>query len=484
MTVYEPHAVQTAALAASKGKRGFNYYMEQGLGKTGTVLLEFAELVAERKATRLVVICPNSFKKGWQDEAAEWGLDFDFHLYQAGDTWGQDQFLKKEFKKPPVLVINYEAIRPKITKDPKDKRKKLIIWNDGMKFIQKFVDGRKAYLANDESIQISTHDALQTVGVDLLADLFQFVRNLSGKPVKQGPHDLYSQLRVLRAINMNYYVFKNLFCKMGGFKGKTVLGAMNEEGLAAILDPVTFRATKADWTDLPPKIFMPPVEYELTAEQKAQYRAMHDEFVLWLNEDEFVSIDAALTKYIKLAQIQAGFIFDADKRVRMLVEPEKNPRLATLEMLLDEHVTGKAIVVYNHKPVRTMLAERFAHLRPVFIHGGMTDDDISVSKQAFNGDRDCRIICITKAAKYGHTLLGNQDRVEDACSDEIFYENTYNLDDRSQLEDRPHRHGQNFPVRVWDLAGTPLDRDATKALQRKESIFQAVFAPLRKTGRA
>ena len=38
-------------------------------------------------------------------------------------------------------------------------------------------------------------------------------------------------------------------------------------------------------------------------------------------------------------------------------------------------------------------------------------------------------------------------------------------------------------MRYWDLAGTPLDRDAVKALARKENIFQTVMAQLKKTGR-
>src|SRR5688572_15500695 len=117
---YQPHDVQIAALDAAwpngKPLRGFNFYMEQGLGKTGTVLLEFAKMVELGLATRLVVFCPNSFKKGWEDEAKEWGLDFDFYLFQSGDEWGQTQFLKKKYTKPPVVVINYEGARPKIIK--------------------------------------------------------------------------------------------------------------------------------------------------------------------------------------------------------------------------------------------------------------------------------------------------------------------------------------------------------------------------------
>jgi hypothetical protein len=58
----------------------------------------------------------------------------------------------------------------------------------------------------------------------------------------------------------------------------------------------------------------------------------------------------------------------------------------------------------------------------------------------------------------------------------IFYENTYSLDDRSQLEDRNHRIGQLGSGNMYaDLIGTPLDKSAALALQRKESVFQSVF---------
>jgi hypothetical protein len=65
---------------------------------------------------------------------------------------------------------------------------------------------------------------------------------------------------------------------------------------------------------------------------------------------------------------------------------------------------------------------------------------------------------------------------EDHCSSQIFFENTYSLDDRSQIEDRSHRYGQLGEVMSYfDLIGTSLDRSAVKALQRKEDIFQAIF---------
>jgi len=63
----------------------------------------------------------------------------------------------------------------------------------------------------------------------------------------------------------------------------------------------------------------------------------------------------------------------------------------------------------------------------------------------------------------------------------LFFENTYSLDDRSQVEDRIHRHGQTSDSCLYiDLFGTSLDYRVNAALQRKEGIFQSVFRGVRK----
>jgi SNF2 family DNA or RNA helicase len=468
--VVTDHPVQIAALSAGSQLPGFAYFMEQGLGKTLTALRDFQDKVDNHGATRLVVICPNSFKGGWADEIVKWGFDFDVHIYEAGSSLN-NYWLKRPGEKPRVLIINYEATRMSGTaKNP--------IPSKGMDFVERFILGWVCMIVADESIQISTHDSLQTRGALALAKKFAFRRILSGKPMKQGPHDLWSQMRFIGHLDgYKYYPFRGAFCRMGGFNMKTVMGAQNEDILAERINPVVFRATKADWTDLPPKVYTIR-EYRLSAEVAAMYQSMEEDFVLWLNSDEVVTIDAAITKYIKLAQIQAGFIYDEDHETRILVPDERNPRLSALEEFVDTELTGKLIVVYNHKPVKKQLHYMLGQFGKVaHIHGGMETADIEAEKRKFNDDPDYKFICITKSAKYGHTLLGDQTNLDLACSTMAFYENTYSLDDRSQLEDRPHRHGQlQKTMNYVDFAGTPLDKDCVRALQRKEGIFQAVFS--------
>lgn len=456
---WQPKGAQTEALKRSKGKIGFGYFMEQGLGKTSTTYGDFLDHAADGHVDRMVTIAPNSFKGGWAAEVDKFGFPVEPIVYESGNTNHLRGLFRRGFNRRPNLIVNYEAIRSQSTLD----------------LIADFARERNCYIAADESIKLKDPTTDTVKAALQMVQQFKMRRILSGKPIAQGPHDLWAQMRFIGNLEGRaYYPFKTAFCKMGGFKMKQVIGAQNEDILASLIDPWVFRATKAEWTDLPPKIYTIR-EYEMSREQKMMYRQMEEEFVLWLGDGEHVKVDVAIAKYAKLAQIQAGFIFDEEGKVHELVTPKANARLNTLESVIKDEIPGKSIVVYNHKVVRPMLYDRFAKLNPVHISGGMTPKEIEHNKHVFNTDNDCRVIFITKAAKYGHTLLGGPE-FENHCSTEIFYENTYSLDDRSQLEDRPHRYGQLGEVMsYYDIAGTPLDRNAAKSLQRKESVFQAVF---------
>ncbi len=456
------HSVQTAALAASDGKFGFGWFMEQGLGKTYTDLLEFQRLIERGEATRHVVEAPNSFKGGWIDEVEKWGFEFDTQVWESGSNTN-GMFLRKQYKRPPLVIVNYEATRSASTQDE----------------LSGWLSARPSLISADESIQLKGHDSSQTKAGIGLAKYARYSRILTGKPIVQGPHDLWGQMRFIKQLeNKNYFAFKTAFCKMGGFKMKQVMGAQNEDYLATLIEPHVFRATKADWTDLPPKVHTIR-EYQLSAKMRSQFNSMMDDFVLWLESGEVVTVDAAITKYIKLAQIQSGFIIREDGKVEELVPPEENPRVALLREQIDLS-PGKVTIPYRHRYVRTMLERQLADLKVAVIGGGMGEDEIRAQKHRFNNDPECRGILLQHtAAKYGHTILGGPEP-QNRCSTNIFFENTYSGDDRAQIEDRNHRHGQTADMVVnMDLVGTPLDKAMIGAQQRKEGIFQAVFGNIR-----
>ena len=456
--------VQEAALKASNGHAGFAYFMEMGLGKTLVAYKDFLRYVEAGQAKRMVVICPNSFKGGWKDEAVKWNIPVHVHVYDSGDFYSNSSFLKRSFDQPPVMIVNYEAIRT----------------DKAIAIISKFIEYRDCMVVFDESVQLKNNKAKQTQESLMLAKQFKYRRILSGKPITQGPHDLWGQMRAIGFLDgKNYYSFKTMFCRMGGYMQKQVVGAQNEELLASLIDPHVFRATKDKWTDLPPKLYSQR-EYQLTPTMRRMYKQMEDEFVLWLESGDDVSVDAAITKYIKLAQIASGFIIREDGKVEELVNPDSNPRISLLKEIIETEVGGKVIVAHHHRYTLEILRRVLASSNPAVITGRMTEEAIRTEKDKFNYMPECRVMLAQiRAAKYGHTLLGGPE-AQDRCSTMIFFENTYSLDDRSQIEDRIHRHGQIANnVTYIDLFGTPLDYRVNLALQRKEGIFQSVFSRIR-----
>jgi SNF2 family DNA or RNA helicase len=434
--------------------------MEMGLGKTLTALIEFLRLVKDKECTRMLVVCPNSFKGGWRDEIEKHSIDADCHIFHSGGDYWNKEFMGRQFNRPPIVVVNYEAIR-----------------SQGVyRQLSEYMNAKPTYLVFDESIQLKTHDSLQTKGGIMLSQHARYKRILSGKPMTQGPHDLWGQMRAIGQLDKrNYYAFRNMFCRMGGFRNRQVVGVMNEDILAEMIDPHVFRATKDDYLDLPPKVWTPR-EYVMSTVQRTQYVAMEKDFVLWLSDEKNVTIEAAITKYEKLLQIQCGFIIDEEGKTHELVPPNHNPRIIALQQTIDEEVSGKVIVVYVHRHAFHLLAVALKPLNFAYIKGGMNADEIEAQKKRFNEDPECRAILLqATAGKYGHTLLGGSAH-SDHCSTTIFFENSYSLDTRSQLEDRNHRVGQKGDsVLYLDLYATSMDKRVIQALQRKESIFNAIF---------
>jgi hypothetical protein len=157
--------------------------MEMGLGKTLTTLADFQRAVNNGAATRMLVGCPNSFKSGWREEIHKHGFDFDVHIFESGSIYNTS-FIKKRFTRPPVMIINYEAIRSA----------------ESQGLLSAYGEAKNSFVAWDESIQLKTHDSAQTKAAIAVAKSYDIKRILSGKPITQGPHDLSGQFRAIGAL--------------------------------------------------------------------------------------------------------------------------------------------------------------------------------------------------------------------------------------------------------------------------------------------
>ena len=470
MSALDP--VQIAALEFARGKPGVGWFLEQGLGKTLTALAEYGALHQLGDVDRAIIICPNTFKEGWVDEMEKHGFRFAAHVFESSQKRNAAHFLNKTHTIPPMLIINYEAARRP----------------DVLAALVRWAQVGKCYLAIDELIQIKGHKSAQTKAVHALAKwspftgeptLCRYVRLLTGRPQTQGPHDLWGQLRAIGLVQrQNFWAFRGTFCVMGGYEMREVVRAQNTELLADIMRPAVFQAKKKDWLPALPRKDATIRDYRMSGEQKKQYDMMEEEFLVEVGSG-YVTVDVAIAKYAKLAQIQCGFVYDEHHTAHQLVDPEDNPRLELLLQILEE-TEGKICVVYRHRPMLPFLLKHLAKWNPTYIAGQMDPAEVSENKRLFNEDPRHRIILLqAEASKYSHTLLGGPGP-DDLCRTMVFFENSYSADTRDQIEDRIHRRGQTGErVLYVDLCGSDLDRRITKALQRKDQMYKSVFKNLR-----
>jgi len=392
-----------------------------------------------------VVVCPNSLKGNWRDEAMKWGFKNDWNIR----VWPEYGAPADEAM---MFVINYEALIAK-----------------GGKVLEEILSKRSVYLVLDESSHIKNPQAKRTRWLIANAANAEYRRILTGTPITQGPHDAWAQFRFLGALTgVNFYSFRNHFCQMGGWQMKQVKGPRNVEELNEFINKNAFRARKDDWSDLPEKIYMSR-EVEMSGEQRAAYRDMKRDFLVMLGEVE-ITADLVLTQLGKLAQISSGFVMNGESQPIGLVSNEQNPKIQALNEILDE-TRGKTIIFTRY---RWTTAQLYAVLPgAAILQGEMTAGDVEDNKRRFNEDPECRyIVAQVSAARFGHTLLGGAG--DDRCSTSIFFENDFSLETRLQAEDRNHRFGQDKAVVYHDLIASPIERMVVNALLAKKKVADAV----------
>lgn len=449
-------------------RRGWAHFLEQRLGKTPALLNEYALLRRDHNIEWAIVISPNSFKPEWVAEADRWGVDVPFHEFRSDDRRAAERFLVNNRRFGGGLVINYQALL-----------------SEGTRKLIASILGPKTLLVSDESINIKNHSASTSKYAIQIAKECGTRRVLTGKPVTQGPHDLWSQFRFIGDLSgLNYYAFRNTFCKMGGFEGRQVKGAKNEERLQEIMAACAFSARRIDWMKTPGRDYAPR-RLEMIPEQKVHYKRMEDDFITDLQgTDVVISADQVVTKILKLQQISSGFMIDELGQPHDIMPPSKNPMITELQDMLHNEISGKTIIFAHYTHTIDMLMEALAEFNPALIAGNgqmkRYGRDIQIEKSRFNSDPACRIIIgQEKAIKYGHTLVGTPD---DPALTEIFAENSYSLDDRSQCEERSQGATQVGTITIWDFIPSPILKAAILSLQRKEDVSASVMGYARSTG--
>ena len=446
-----PYEVQRVALERAKGNLGFAWFLDQGLGKTAVALNEITDLVVRDEIDGAVVVCINSLKGNWRQEAENWGVKIPVTVWPNRPT-----------QAPFIFVINFEAF----------------IY-DGADVVMKLCRKYKTAAYIDESHKIKNPNGGVSKSIMALRNEFKYRRLLTGTPMTNNVMDLWPQLTFINAIRSNPYSFRNRFATLGGFMGKQVTGAKNEDELQGIMARCCMRATKDQWLDLPEKIYPAPRQISMTKRQTELYRGMEQDLLVVLDsigndgDPDEVAANLVITQLLKLQQLSTGFIIREDGKVLELMDPNKNPKVLELKGIL-ESSNGKVLVFCKHRYVAGMLLEVLRNYGCSKLVGGMTDEEVAFEKSAFNcsGGNKC-LVAQLSVGSTGHTLLGGPG--DNRCSTTVFFENDFNLGNRMQAEDRNHRIGQDKAVVYIDFVASSTDTKIILALQKKHDLVKAVI---------
>lgn len=478
-----PMKHQTAALARLAGREGFGLFMEQGTGKTWCILADAERLFAAGAIDALLVVAPNGVHTNWVRREIPRHLEVSCmaRAWRSGarkrwTEWLEELFEPTVERKLRVFAINIDAV----------------LVRAGFAFAERFLRQYRAMLVVDESSRIKNPSAARTKAIMRLRPLARCVRILTGTPVTNAPVDVWSQMELLRSGLLGTTSYRAFVAEYAALMPTThplmrsiarrnprVVHAQivmrdhagrriwrNLSKLQRLLEPHTFRVTKAECLDLPEKIYtrryftLPPALAQAYELMKRECRMMVD--------DELVPVQA-LSAGVKLQQITSGFVLHEGAAHYVA---DENPRLAAL-MDLVEDLTGPFIVWARFREeIRAIVAMLRKHgIAAAPYYGEVSAAERERSIDDFQSGATCAFVGQQQAAGMGLTLT--------AAETVIYYSNDFNLEHRLQSEDRCHRKGTRHSVVYVDLiAEDSIDEAIVTALQSKSDMAAAIVGDL------
>lgn len=451
--------------------------MEMGTGKSKVLIDDAGLLHASGKIDAALVTCPNSIKYEWEEQI---GIHCGIPKYgvHVWPKWPQPSKIPaSQFN---WFIINVEALSTKrgaeAIKAVLDHYKGKVVWDI------------------DESTTIKRHSSLRTKAIHRHRHRARFRRIATGSPVTKGPLDMYGQFKFLHESILgftSYYAFRNQYAVMGGrevtfkFKGKEttqaveIVGYKNLPELNKRVAAHSYRVLKKDCLDLPPRTFLKR-QVTLNPEQKRLYKEMRDHMIARFR-GKVVSASIILTQIMRLQQIVGGFLpldeidFQTGAWQRKMTPIEgANPKLAELELILDESENPGKTIIWAHfkhevKAIYEMLCARYGEDKVVPFYGDISVEQRALNKKAFQHGKAEWFVGTQGSGKFGLTLT--------ASDLAIYYSNSDDYEARKQSEERNYRSGSEIhdKVTVIDIiAPGTSDIKLLANLRRKKNLADVI----------
>ena len=474
--------------------------METRTGKTAVEILDFSDRFAAGSIDAVLVCAPNGVHSNWVRREIPRhmpeGVAYRSATYSSGaqreerDAYGR--MISAEPGEPRtlrILAISWDAM---ITKEG---------FSEAKKFCARFA-GRLKIVA-DESQRVKNPSARRTKALFKLRPFSRFRSIMSGTPILNSPFDAFSQFSFLHESILrttSYTAFKSEYAEMlppgvglmrhiqqriGANRPLPQVVARDADGrpkwrnldrLEALLAPHAFRILRKDCLDLPAQIRTQRF-FRMTPRQRQAYELLRDEFRLELANGQ-TTATSRIGSYTKLSQITSGyFLVPGTEIVQRIMPLNKNPKIEILKEELETlRDAGKPILIWarfqaEQDDIAVVLREmgiRFAEY-----HGRVKKSERQPNIDRFQRGEVDAFLSQQSAGGVGLTL--------NAGKAQIYYSNTFKLEDRLQSIDRTEGIGQTDAVDVVDLlAEDSIDETMLDVLSGKEDLASVIVGDARR----
>ncbi len=451
---YSPmsHQVETADFATVNRK--LFILNGTGTGKTAAAIWAMDYLKQRGYINRVLVICPLSVTKVWQDE-----------LFNLVPNYSIGLMLGKKSKRIEVMesgadicIINFDGVSSLFTNDKK-RRKKSSYLKDQFDLI--IVDEASTYRNADTD----RYEALKFINTP---DVRLWM--MTGTPTPNAPTDAWAMVRLVSPsrVPKSFNLFRETVMQPAGpYKWVPKIGAAAH--VREVMQPA-IRFEKKDCIDLPPITYNDRF-CELSKSQMDAFEAMKQKLK---HEDEGASITAAnaAVKILKMQQICCGVVKDDDENPIYLDASKRLNLLLELIEQADEKVIVFVPFIYSMHMVRDFLEKK--KVSCALVNGEVPNSVRSEIFTAFQRQKDPHVLIAHPAvAAHGLTLT--------AASTIIWYAPIYSLEQYEQANARIERQGQKNVMSIYHMFSHPFEAAIYGVLRKKGSVQAALLDLYRNT---
>lgn len=456
---------QLAALRKAWNHRAYALFHDPGTGKTYTAITLACARFQFKQIDSMVVIAPTSIKDVWVEQFEQHcACPYAIHVHRAGGHRVTETFIAMDTDILKVLVIGVESLSN----------------GKGAILATKFTRYHKSFTVVDESSRIKNPTKLRSRAAHTIGSHSAYRMILTGTPITQGMEDLYSQFLFLHPSiigTKSYFLFKNMYCVMGGYKGKQVMGYQNQAKLVERLKPYCDIVKKEDALDLPEKVYQ-KIVVTPTKDQLSAIKQLKDIEEAEVEGDTLIA-PTMLERMTRFQQIIGGHFpynnIDEDVDARFVTKkmPGSNPKLDALMESIGDLDNDRSVIIWaRFRPeielITQSLRDKFGQDSAVTFYGADNEEGRVANVKKFRSNPKTRFLVSNQS-------VGGMGQTWTEATYVYYYSNSFSMEDRVQSEDRAHRKGQELSVTYIDIeADHKYDKILLAAIHRKVGIANVI----------